>query len=177
MPPPPLVFACGYYCNYQSSRKFHPPLLSSLTKPLFPFFVPKLILLSTFIYNIISHAPDYHSEPKIPLKWNTHWYTSLRTHSYLYYNTSIYNTFKCLQPYTYDNQTLVLKLQGWLWLLNRLIEIGHMYSFHHFILSKVILFVTSLIDASFFTTNVILGLPLRCLVPLTWNNSLSSLMH
>ena len=50
---------------------------------------------------------------------------------------------------------MVSKLWGRIGILNRLIRVGHMYSFPSFylILSKIVLFITSLIDMSFFTTS------------------------
>ena len=46
----------------------------------------------------------------------------------------------------YNNKNLVPKIWGWLWILNKLVSIGHMYSsFPYSILSKVLFSVTSLI--------------------------------
>ena len=46
----------------------------------------------------------------------------------------------------YNNKNLVPKIWGWLWILNKLVSIGHMYSsFPYSILSKVVFSVTSLI--------------------------------
>ena len=60
-------------------------------------------------------------------------------------------------------QSLILDLWGWLWILNRLIGDDHMYSCY------VILYNLSFLTIS---TNVILGFPLSLFSPSTWIKSL-----
>ena len=72
-------------------------------------------------------------------------------------------------PTRLAQQALDPKFWGLLWIFNKLIKVGHMFSFPPFYLIQTILSFTTLIDKSFFTTstNVILILPLPFFVSLT----------
>ena len=78
-----------------------------------------------------------------------------------------------------QQQSLGPKILVWLWYLNRLVRVGHMYSFLQSILFEVIPFVNSLIDMLFFinSTNVSFCLPLHFVVLLTQINSLFVTVH
>ena len=58
----------------------------------------------------------------------------------------IFDLQKQLFVTIYNNNGLVPFFWGRLWILNRLVRVGHMYSFPAFYSIEVVVYVTSLID-------------------------------